>query len=65
MGHRGKTEAMDPVLDVFDSVPGLDPEQPIPDDPAELDDPGLLPAPPIESTPDDPGGDPGEEPAPV
>jgi hypothetical protein len=41
----------------------MDPDAPIPDTPAELDEPETLPAPPIESTPDDPGGDPGEEPA--
>jgi hypothetical protein len=46
-------------------MPGLDPEQPIPDDPGELEDPDALPPPPIEPTPDDPGGDPGEEPAPI
>ena len=44
-------------------TPGLDPDEPIPDTPAELEEPDLLPAPPIESTPEDPGGDPGEEPA--
>ena len=44
-------------------VPGMDPNEPVPDDPAELDRPDLLPAPPIEATPEDPGGDPGEEPA--
>jgi hypothetical protein len=46
-----------------DPVPGMDPDEPIPDSPAELEEPGALPSPPIESTPDDPGGDPGEEPA--
>ena len=46
-----------------DPVPSMNPEQPIPDDPAELEEPGALPPPPIETTPDDPGGDPGEEPA--
>lgn len=46
-----------------DPVPSMDPQQPIPDDPAELEQPGALPPPPIESTPEDPGGDPGEEPA--
>ena len=44
-------------------LPGMDPDEPIPDDPAELDEPESLPPPPIESTPEDPGGDPGEEPA--
>ena len=43
--------------------PGMDPDEPIPNDPAELEEPGALPPPPIESTPDDPGGDPGDEPA--
>jgi hypothetical protein len=46
-------------------TPGMDPDEPIPDDPAELDDPGSLPPPPIESTPDDPGGDPEAEPSPT
>ena len=46
------------------ATPGMDPDEPIPDTPAELDEPEL-PAPPIEATPEDPGGDPGEEPAPV
>jgi hypothetical protein len=44
------------------STPGMDPDEPIPDTPAELDEPEL-PPPPIEATPEDPGGDPGEEPA--
>jgi hypothetical protein len=44
-------------------VPGMDPDEPIPDTPAELEEPESLPAAPIEATPDDPGGDPGEEPA--
>ena len=48
-----------------DSTPGLDPDEPIPDTPAELEEPEQLPPPPIESTPDDPGGDPTEEPAPA
>ena len=47
--------------------PELDPNQPIPDDPGELlpdaDEP--LPPPPIEATPDDPGGDPGNVPEPA
>ena len=46
-----------------DPRPGMDPDEPIPNDPAELEEPGALPPPPIESTPDDPGGDPGDEPA--
>lgn len=45
-------------------MPGMDPDEPIPDTPAELDEPEL-PAAPIESTPEDPGGDPGEQPAPA
>jgi hypothetical protein len=48
-----------------DPIPGMDPKAPIPDTPAELDEPGALPAPPIESTPEDPGGDPGGQPAPA
>lgn len=48
-----------------DPVPGMDPDEPIPDTPAELDEPDALPAPPIEATPDDPGGDPGGDPAPA
>jgi hypothetical protein len=47
-----------------DPVPGMDPDEPIPDTPAELDEPEL-PAPPIEATPDDPGGDPSGDPAPA
>jgi hypothetical protein len=46
----------------LDPPPGLDPTEPIPDDPAELEEPSL-PPPPIEATPEDPGGDPGGEPA--
>ncbi len=47
-------------------MPGMDPDEPIPDSPAELTDPEeTLPPPPIEATPDDPGGDPGEQPAPA
>ena len=47
--------------------PELDPDQPVPDDPAELlpDAPEPLPPPPIEATPDDPGGDPGGVPEPA
>jgi hypothetical protein len=45
----------------------IDPDQPVPDDPAELlpDAPDPLPPPPIESTPDDPGGDPAGVPEPA
>lgn len=47
--------------------PALDPNEPIPDDPGELlpdaDEP--LPPPPIEATPSDPGGDPGNVPEPA
>ncbi|SEO48486.1 hypothetical protein SAMN05660991_00537 [Trujillonella endophytica] len=47
--------------------PEIDPDQPVPDDPAELlpDAPQPLPPPPIEATPDDPGGDPGGVPEPA
>ena len=47
--------------------PLLDPDQPVPDDPAELlpDAAEPLPPPPIEATPDDPGGDPGGVPEPA
>jgi hypothetical protein len=47
----------------LDPLPGMDPDEPVPDDPAELEEPATLPPPPIEATPDDPGGDPGTEPA--
>jgi hypothetical protein len=60
----GKTDGMADAMSTSASTPGLDPDEPIPDTPAELEEPEL-PAPPIESTPEDPGGDPGEEPAPV
>ena len=45
----------------------IDPDQPIPDDAGELlpDAPEELPPPPIEATPDDPGGDPGGVPEPA
>ncbi len=45
----------------------IDPNEPVPDDPAELlpDAPEPLPPAPIESTPDDPGGDTGGVPEPV
>ena len=59
----GKTHGMADAMS-NSSTPGMDPDEPIPDTPAELDEPDL-PAPPIESTPEDPGGDPGEEPAQV
>ncbi len=47
--------------------PEIDPDQPVPDDAAELlpDAAEPLPPPPIESTPDDPGGDPGGVPEPA
>lgn len=47
--------------------PALDPDQRIPDDPAELlpDAPHALPPPPVESSPDDPGGDPDGVPEPA
>ncbi len=45
----------------------IDPNEPVPDDPAELlpDAPEPLPPAPIESTPDDPGGDTGGVPEPA
>jgi hypothetical protein len=45
----------------------IDPNEPVPDDPAELlpDAPEPLPPPPVEATPDDPGGDPGGVPEPA
>jgi hypothetical protein len=47
--------------------PAIDPDQPVPDDPAELlpDAAEPLPPPPIEATPDDPGGDLGGVPEPA
>jgi hypothetical protein len=47
--------------------PEIDPDEPVPDDPSELlpDAPEPLPPAPIESTPDDPGGDPGGVPEPA
>lgn len=47
--------------------PMIDPNEPVPDDPAELlpDAPEPLPPAPIESTPDDPGGDAGGVPEPA
>jgi hypothetical protein len=47
--------------------PIIDPNEPVPNDPAELlpDAPEPLPPAPIESTPDDPGGDPGGVPEPA
>ena len=47
--------------------PQIDPNEPVPDDPAELlpDAPEPLPPPPIEATPDDPGGDLGGVPEPA
>ncbi len=45
----------------------IDPNEPVPDSPAELlpDAPEPLPPAPIEATPDDPGGDPGGVPEPA
>ena len=45
----------------------IDPNEPVPDDAAELlpDAPEPLPPPPIEATPDDPGGDQGGVPEPA
>ncbi len=50
-----------------DPPPMIDPDEPVPDDPGELlpDAPEELPPPPIEATPDDPGGDPGAVPEPA
>ena len=47
--------------------PLIDPDEPAPDDAGELlpDTPDTLPPAPIESTPDDPGGDPGGVPEPA
>ena len=47
--------------------PITDPDEPVPDDPAELlpDAPEPLPPAPVESTPDDPGGDTGGVPEPA
>jgi hypothetical protein len=47
--------------------PIIDPNEPVPDDPAELlpDAAEPLPPAPIESTPEDPGGDPGAVPEPA
>ena len=64
--RRGDTGVMVDSTGNPDPMPGLDPDEPIPDDPAELTDPDeTLPPPPIEATPEDPGGDPGEQPAPA
>jgi hypothetical protein len=55
------------VAPVPEPDPMLDPSEPVPDDPGELlpDAANPLPPPPIESTPDDPGGDPGGVPEPA
>lgn len=51
-------------VDDPDPIPAIDPDEPVPDDPGELiEAPEELPPPPVEATPDDPGGDPGNEPA--
>ncbi len=60
---RGHTCPVNQDPRAHDPITGKDPEEPIPDDPGELDHPEELPPPPIEATPDDPGGDPGAEPA--
>lgn len=65
-GHLGSR--MGSMVDSTGSpepMPGMDPEEPVPDDPGELTEPDTLPPAPIESTPDDPGGDPSEQPAPA
>ena len=58
---RGMTEPLP------EPEPIIDPNEPVPDDPAELlpDAPEPLPPPPIEATPEDPGGDPGGVPEPA
>jgi hypothetical protein len=55
------------VAPVPEPDPIIDPSEPVPDDPAELlpDAPAPLPPPPIEATPDDPGGDSGGVPEPA
>ena len=55
------------VSPIPEPEPLIDPNEPAPDDPGELlpDTPDTLPPPPIESTPDDPGGDPGGVPEPA
>jgi hypothetical protein len=55
------------VEPVPEPAPQIDPDEPIPDDAAELlpDAPEQLPPPPIESTPEDPGGDPAGVPEPA
>lgn len=62
---RWLTEDM--VAPLPEPDPIIDPDEPVPDDPAELlpDAPEPLPPAPIESTPDDPGGDPGGVPEPA
>ena len=63
-GRWGKTGVMVDSTGSPEPMPGMDPDEPVPDDPGELSDPDLPPA-PVEATPDDPGGDPGEQPAPA
>lgn len=55
------------VAPIPEPDPLIDPSQPIPDDPGELmpDAPQELPPAPIESGPDDPGGDPDGVPEPA
>ena len=55
------------VAPLSEPDPIIDPNQPLPDDPAELlpDAPEPLPPAPIESTPDEPGGDSGGVPEPA
>lgn len=64
-GERWLTDGM--VSPIPEPNPLLDPDQPVPDDPAELlpDAAEPLPPPPIEATPEDPGGDPGGVPEPA
>ncbi len=61
LGWSGQHAGMADVSGIPDPLPEMDPNQPVPDDVAELEEPELLPPPPIEATPDDPGGDLGGE----
>jgi hypothetical protein len=55
------------VMPLPEPDPMIDPNEPVPDDAGELlpDAPEPLPPPPIEATPDDPGGDTGGVPEPA
>jgi hypothetical protein len=65
IGTAGSLVGMSEPLPEPDPV--INPDEPVPDDPAELlpDAPEPLPPPPIEATPEDPGGDPGGVPEPA